>query len=500
MHKICTPRTVLPILFAISLTGCGVEQEEDINNENDGEPRTDCGLQFSDVPDFLSAWVGPRLPLMSVETYSNPIVDPYKIRSMVTIEEFNSEGDMADTFYHEAGIEIRGSFSSYFPKKSYGLELREYSFEDHHHEEEYDVDPHGNRSKDVKASLLGMPEQGDWILYGPHVDKSLMRNMLMYDLSNDIGRYAPRGRFIDLKINGEHQGSYSLFEKIKRDKNRVDIAKLKEDENSGKDLTGGYIIKVDKLKPEPGQTVDDISFPSDYATENNKIHRFSYDYPKPEDITEQQKEYIQNYLHDFENALMSENYKDAELGYRAYIDVDSFIDYFLLTEISHNVDAYRISVFLVKDKSEKLAMGPVWDFNFALGNVMNEFCNGSDWSTWSYQFNSYCPNDDFPVPFWWERLLTDSYFTDKLDERWKALRANVLSDESIINKINSYKTTLEQSGSAEQQFATWDTLNCLIWPNHFVGKTFESEVEYLKEWTLKRVRWMDDNINMTDTF
>mgnify|MGYP001954750294 CR=1 FL=1 len=164
-----------------------------------------------------------RLPLFQINTNSTQIVDEPKIDVAMTITEAGSI-----TYDGFAGIELRGASSQSFPKKSFGLETRD------------------EAGEDLNVELLGFPEEEDWVLHGPFSDKSLMRNMLIYDLSRDIGQYASRTKFIELEINDFYQGVYVFMEKLKRDDNRIDINKLKDDENTGEDLTGGYILKIDK--------------------------------------------------------------------------------------------------------------------------------------------------------------------------------------------------------------------------------------------------------------
>jgi hypothetical protein len=297
-----------------------------------------------------------RLPKVEVNTNGGTIVDEPKIDAQITISKAG-----VTSYEGNIGIEFRGATSQTFPKKSYGLETRD------------------ENNEDLNVSLLEFPEEEDWILYGPYSDKSLMRNILIYDLSRDIDRYASRSTFVDLNINNTSQGVYVFMEKLKRDSQRIDINKLKEDENSGEDLTGGYILKIDKTAGNNlGEGYNELnSFVSQYAPQHatlgQKIY-FLYEYPKAKDITTEQKDYISKYILDFEEALASDNFMDANLGYEAYIDVPSFIDFFLLNEISNNVDAYRLSTFMHKDKSGKLKMGPIWDFNLAFGNA--DYCGG----------------------------------------------------------------------------------------------------------------------------
>ena len=179
--------------------------------------------------------VNLQLPQFSINTNGSAIVDEPKIMAeMVVVED-----DVVD-FSGIIGIEIRGSSSQMFPKKQYGLETREESGEG------------------IDVSILGMPEEEDWILYAPYSDKSLIRNALIYDLSRDLGRYASRINFAEVNINGTYNGFYVFMEKLKRDSNRIDINKLKEDENSGEDLTGGYILKIDKADGPDETLYNDI--------------------------------------------------------------------------------------------------------------------------------------------------------------------------------------------------------------------------------------------------
>jgi len=416
-----------------------------------------------------------RLIQIEVSTGGIAIVDEPKIEANVKITKID------ETLYEgNIGIEFRGASSQTFPKKSYGVETWD------------------ENGEDISVSLLGFPEEEDWIFYGPYSDKSLMRNILIYDLSRDINRYASRSLFVDLIINGSYKGVYVFMEKLKRDSERININKLKDNENSGEDLTGGYILKIDKTAGNNlGDGYNELnSFDSKFeplgATSGQKIH-FLYEYPKAEKITPEQKEYISQYVSDFEDALKSNEFKDTDTGYAAFIDSPSFIDFFLLNELSNNVDGYRLSTFMHKDKNEKLKMGPIWDFNLAFGNA--DYCSGGETNVWAYKFNQRCPGDFWQVPFWWDRLLQDPAFVSQLKERWAVLRAGAFSEASILSKIDDYKTTLKKSGSLDQNFKTWNVLGKYIWPNNFVGNTYTEENDYLKNWITDRLIWLDGAIN-----
>ena len=412
-----------------------------------------------------------------VDTKSKTIIDEPKIPATLIVT------DSTDTLYNgHIGIELRGSTSQiFFDKKSYGIET---------------WDQNGN---DIDIALAGFPAEEDWIFHGPFSDKSLIRNALIYDLSNKIGQYASRTRFFEMKLNGEFQGTYLLMEKIKRDKNRVDIEKLEPNDNDPNLISGGYIIKIDKTTGESsshGDYNEKISFYSKYDPngeegKDKKIF-FLYDVPSPEKISKEQKIYIQSYINSFEEALLSNDFSDPKTGYRQFIDVNSFVDFFLLNELSHNPDAYRLSTYMHKKRNGKLKMGPIWDFNIAFGNV--NYCKGEDVNNWIFKYNDYCPDDFWLVPFWWSKLLNDPYFANKVKSRWQELRQNELSDKLIFGKIDLLISELETSDAIKRNFERWPILGQWIWPNSYVGTTYESEINYLKNWLSQRLTWMDSNI------
>ena len=164
-----------------------------------------------------------------------------------------------------------------------------------------------------------------------------------------------------------------------------------------------------------------------------------------------------------------------------------------LNEISRNVDGYRISTFMNKDKGGKLNMGPIWDFNIAFGNA--NYCGGELTSGWAFNFNEVCPQDGMHVPFWWKRLLEDPEYVSELKEKWSFLRANEFSNESMINTIDNLKLELEKSDATTRNFGKWLILGKYIWPNNFIGNKYSEEIDYLKDWIEKRLSWMDNEIN-----
>ena len=409
------------------------------------------------------------LPQVYINTNSQEIPDEPKIIAEISIE---NKGELR----HEGliGIEIRGQSSQMFPKKQYGFETRD------------------SENQDIDLSLLGLPEEEDWILHAPYSDKSLIRNALIYDLSRDIGRYASRLVFVELILNNTYDGLYILMEKLKRDKYRIDINKLKSSENEGEDLTGGYILKLDKENSYNQSNSFTSTIRPPNSINNQQIH-FVFDTPNEEDITDEQRNYIKSYINSFETTLNSNQFSDLENGYSKYIDIDSFIDFFILNEMSNNVDGYRLSTWLVNDKNELLSIGPIWDFNLAFGNA--NYCGGERHDVWTYKFNERCPEDFWQIPFWWNRLMEDSKFKRLLQQRWNFLRNNELSENNILSKIDNYVNLFESSGSREGNFRRWQIIGEYIWPNYFIGGSYQDEINYLKDWISNRMAWLDSEID-----
>jgi spore coat protein CotH len=197
-------------------------------------------------------------------------------------------------------------------------------------------------------------------------------------------------------------------------------------------------------------------------------------------------------MHEFEDALARNNFTDPDTGYAKYIDSESFIDFFLLNELSNNVDGFRLSTWLTKDKNEKLNMGPIWDFNLAFGNA--NYCGGGEANVWAYKFNSRCPGDFWQIQFWWDRLMQDPAFVAQLQNRWLELRGGAFSSGAIMAKIDAYIETLTLAGAIQENFEKWPVLGQYVWPNNFIGNSYNEEINYLKVWINNRLTWLDNAI------
>ena len=462
-----------PLLFILIIASCNsIDPISDNSNNNNNNIDTvennnkfceDC-IKSYDF-DILTLGVGPE----------GEIVDEPKVPAALTIRSL-------DSIFYEGiiGIEIRGESSQFFDKKSYGFETWDAQY------------------NDIDVALIGFPEEEDWILYGPFSDKSLIRNKLIYELSNQMGRYATKTEFVELTINYEYKGLYIFMEKLKRDKNRINISKLENGDIDEESISGGYIIKIDKSDMEDRSYSDYNSFQSKFdvfGNEDGDIRiNFNYEYPKPGEIHANQKNYIKNYFYEFESSLASENFKDPNDGFRKYIDEDSFIDFFILNELSNNVDGYRLSTYLQKDRNEKLVIGPVWDFNLSFGNA--DYCGGERYDVWCFKFNERCLGDYWNVPFWWNRLVEDEKFVIKLKERWNQLRTNVLSDNNLMTLIEEqYSFLNNETDIINKNFNTWKIFGIYIWPNSFIGNNYYEEIDFLKNWIKNRTQWLDESIN-----
>lgn len=435
-------------------------------------------ITFGNAPAGYFAFTAGDLPLLVIDTDGATLVDGAKIPATMGIVD-NGPGDLnraTDPFNGydgSIGIDIRGNSSqSLSPKKSYGLELRDGS------------------GTDLDAPLLGMPAESDWILSANYFDKSFLNNALTYQLARDMGRYAPRYRHVEVIVNGEYQGLYVLLERIKRGPDRVDIAKLRPEDIAGDDITGGYILSVDRAEEGNG-------FVSQFPPAGQEALEvfLEYRYPKTEDIVPQQAAYISSYINAFESALDGPDFADAAIGHRAFIEVPSFIDLFLINEFSKNVDGYRLSCYLFKDKDSnggKLHAGPAWDYDIAWGNA--DYCEGSRTDGWAYEFGDVCGGDGQQVPFWWSRLLEDPAYAHAVGCRWNELREGLFSPTRIAVYCDSMATVL--NAAQQRNFTVWPILGTYVWPNPSpIPTSYAGEIIELKDWVQGRWSWLDENLS-----
>jgi hypothetical protein len=350
-------------------------------------------------------------------------------------------------------IEIRGSSSQVTPKKQYGFTTRM-------------TDNITNNN----VSLLGMPAENDWILNGMVFDPALIRDYLCFNLSRQIGEYASRTVYCELIINGTYKGLYLLDEKIKADDSRVDIIKITSIDNYLPEISGGYITKADKTTG--GDPV---------AWTLNNYYGWGVDYihelPKPEDVTTQQNNYIYGQFSKLASTAQAGNYSISG-GFPSVIDIPSFIDFMIISELSSNADAYQYSTYFHKDRNGKLRAGPIWDNDLTYGNDL--FFWGYDRShTDIWQFS----NGDNEGSRFWRDLFNNSQFRCYLSKRWNELiqPGQPLNLSSLETFIDQTVTTISEAVVRENN----------LWGN--VGDHAQ-RIADIKTWLSARIAWMTTNL------
>lgn len=416
----------------------------------------------SSVPnnvDFTSS----NLPIVIIETGGKTLTNRQKsAATMKIIDNGSKRNKVTDTpngYNGNIKIKLRGNSSLFFDQKRFTLET---------------VTPEGKANN---VELLGMPADNDWVLLAPFNDISMMRDPFAFDLWNEMGHWAPRNRYCEVVMDGHYIGVYILCEKIKRADNRLSIAKLTKSDTTGIDLTGGYIVRIDP--PDEGEKSFQSEVPG--IMSNGGMGGFgggfgggmggfgggmggfggratvtwSYYYPKSDKLTPEQEKYISDYIKTTEKVIQSDNFADPKNGYAKYIDVESFVDYIIHTELSLNADGLKRSTYFYKTKQNpdgtggKLHAGTVWDYNLAYGNC--NFANGNNVEAWIYE-----GGETNPTPAMFKRLMEDPAFVAKVKARWKELRKGVLSIDNINKYIDEHAAQLAEA--KDRQFAQYTNL------------------------------------------
>ncbi|MCU0435043.1 MAG: CotH kinase family protein [Bacteroidia bacterium] len=438
-------------------------------------------LAFGTNPASNVGFTSSNLPIVVLNTNNQNIPQGPKIMADMGIiyngpNVRNYLNDPYNNYNGKIGIDIRGNYSAILPQKPYGVETR---------------DVNGNS---INVSLLGMPAENDWALLANYNDKSFMRNLLAFDIFDKTGHYAPRAKLVEVVLNGDYQGVYLLCETIKRDANRVDIARLDPVETTWPDVSGGYMLKIDYWD-------NANSWQLNYAPighPNMDIHMV-YVYPDPDDLVPQQQTYIQNFVNDYETALYGTAFADTAIGYRKYISVRSFMDYWIVNELSRNVDGHKKSCHYYKEKDNangtigKMKAGPVWDFDWAWKNIPG--CVNSemtDGSGWSYLVNDCSP--DVNSPAWYVRLLQDSNFANQLHCRWFELRATVLDTTYLFNYMDSVVTLVNEA--QQRHYDYWGHMGQATGAPEVdpPAQSYQEEVDRLKQFIRLRLAFLDANM------
>ncbi len=339
-------------------------------------------------------------------------------------------GDLGGT-----SVKGRGNSTWSFPKKPYAIKL------------------------DKKAEVLGMPKHKRWVLLANWIDRTLMRNHIAFTIAKNTESlgWTPRGEFVELILNGKHLGNYYLCEQIKIDKSRVNIAEMESTDIDGDAITGGYLLEMDINYDEVNKFHTDIrNLPVNIKEPDEDV------------LVDKQFNYIQNYINQVERAIYADNFSIDGHSYTEYIDVNSFIDWWLVHELTHNGEpGWPKSSYMHKDKNDKLVAGPVWDFDY-----------------WTF-----VPEERFCMKhgIWYSRLFEDPYFVTLVKQKWNSSQPVF---ESIVSEIDN--TALKIKNSEKANFKMWPLTDNI---NEDAEMTFEEAVNHMKKTYLNRISWMDEAIN-----
>lgn len=374
---------------------------------------------------------------------------PVVIASTPDNAEITSKEDwmenVALTIYDEKGltdydgnIEIKGRGNSTwtYPKKPYAIKLEE------------------------KAEVLGMPKHKRWVLLANYLDKTLIRNHIAFYLAQTEGislEWTPRGRFVDLVLNGSHRGTYYLCEQIKIDENRVNVH-----ENTPEDIDGGFLMELDV-------NYDEIN---KFHTETSQLP-VMFKEPDEEDLTEAQFKFVQDYFNKVDELISTRNLAEDK-EYETYIDVNTFVDYYFINELTGNSEfSWPKSCYMNKDTGKKLKAGPVWDFDYA---------------TYGPSYEPF-RKDPSQTPFWWfSKIYTDPDVMQVRRDRWAMLYPSFLK---VFDEIERVRALIHKSAEINEK----------MWPleggeviNHDEHLQFDEAVDQLSRKLREQMEWINSNI------
>ena len=383
----------------------------------------------------------------------------YEISSTVYVI---SDGGKKVHIGEKTGIRGRGNASWGFAQKPYRIKF------------------------DKKAKLLDAPaEAKKWTLISPYGDKSMMRNILAFEISRRVGaKYTPYCQPVDVIFNGEYRGCYQLCDQIDVREGRVDITEMKPEDNTGDALTGGYLIEIDA----------NASKEKCYFWSNKGIP-VTIKSPDDEKITAQQKKYIEDCFNNVLNKVFSDHFTHEDWGYYPYFDIDSFLKHFIVGELSGNTDTYW-STYMYKERGDqKLYTGPVWDFDIAFDNdsrTHNELNNPSGF-LYSSGTASFAGGDNMQQ-FVTRIVRMDPVAKARLKEMWNDLRdSGVITPESLVQYVNDTEQYLDQS--QKLQYTRWNNLNFNVNMNYQHLGSYPAEVDVVRKFINRRVTDLDKFIN-----
>ena len=425
---------------------------------------------------IMALWVNAQtftdsnLPIVVIETDGGASIpeEPKILATMKIIwHQDGSRNYMTDidnpeflNYNGRIGIERRGYSSQMVSdKKPYGLTTLQ-----------------DDNTSNNNVSLFGMPAENDWILNPLAYDQTGMRDVLAYELSNQIGQYASRSQYCEVVLNGNYRGLYVFMEKIKVDKNRVNIEKMDETCNQPPEVTGGYIVQANRGDYDPvAWTMQTYQMNWWWPVNTEFLHH----YPKHENITSEQNDYIHNVFLDLES--VAHNYDtDITTGIPSVIDIPSFVDFMIMAEFTSNVDVYHLSTFFHKDRCGKLRAGPIWDYNLAFG--YDAFGNRSGYDVWQFD------NQDNTGPRFWKDLFDTDEFRCYFAKRWFELTEEgmPLDYNLISNRIDKIDAEIAEAISRDNQ--RWNQMS-----------QHAQYVNDMRTWLQQRINWLNDHIGSSQS-
>ncbi len=430
------------------------EMSSDITNW--AEPKEEY-LEYYELGEFKT-----HLPILYINTNGQQISKENKIWSTMAVTNADANGrkqSITETPDYEVSILLnyRGASSySGFDKKQYRVKIFKKE----------------GSTKAKECAFLGMGSNSEWVLNGPFLDKTLVRNRLVYGLGREMFEWAPDSRYVELFLNGEYQGLYLAVEPITNGESRLRLSDF--------GLLSGetaYVVKRDRVDSEEGA----LNVYGYYAGKTSNA--LTIDYPTRNDLTKQQREWITKDVSQFEEVLYGEDFADPDQGYARYIDVDNFVDYYVLNEVVMNNDAGNLSTYIYKELSGKMQMA-IWDYNNCYDNYQ--------W--YAQDYNKFFLKESA----WFSRLLQDRAFVDKVTERYYELRKGTLSEAHMYQQIDTY---VEELGDAvERNYAIWgysfyDNLLADTTELHDDPTSYEDAVNRLKRSIETRFRFLDAHIS-----
>ncbi len=344
-------------------------------------------------------------------------------------------------------IRERGNYSRSFPKKPYRIKFEK------------------------KKQVLDAPAKAKkWTLINNYGDKTLMRNLLAFELSRRMGMpYTPYGRAVDVLLNGEYKGCYQLCDQVQVHKNRVDITEMTPQDVSGSALTGGYFFEIDAYADQ-----EQSKFWSSQGTP------VTIKSPEEDSIATVQYNYIRDH------------FNKMERQWQTYLDLNTFLRHFLVGELSGNTDTYW-SVFMYKQRDDDIVYtGPVWDFDLAFDNDNRTYPVNSK-KDFIYRSGGSCTGN---MRSFVDRIvISNAKAKTLLVELWDEARQGGLSQESLVEYVDSMEAELQQS--QELNFKRWPIMNNWVHQNPHIWGSYAQEVQNVRRFISERVEWMDKRLNYT---